>query len=432
MKTIRDAVHGDMVFDDLELGMIDTRTFQRLRGIKQLGTSNLVFPSAVHTRFEHSLGVCWLTKRILDRLARQGHGIDYRLAKAIRAASLLHDITHVPFGHTFEDERRLFDRHDEDTTRLDYFLDQPDLARVLSREGIADDVRSILLKSQSEPSLGQQLVVGTIAPDLLDYLRRDAFFCGLRLEYDDRLFQLFDISAGALVLKLHKKGTIRRDALSEIIHLLQMRYSLTERVYFHHAKIASGAMISKSLELALEAEVIRRQDLFHWRDDVLLDRLEQAGQTQTHLGDIMGDLLARRLYVPVYSLTLAGLGRPGIDFSQRDELASRYHADPTARRTGEQQLAGQLGVPESHVIIYCPSPRMSLKEANVAVETGPGCLSRLSDLHHPDVEALTQKHLHIWRFFVLVRKTLGVKNERATTCCEEYFGIPNHGYPATV
>ena len=66
MKIIRDAVHGDMAFDALERTVFDTPPVQRLRGVKQLGTSSLVFPSAVHTRFEHSLGAAWMAKRATE------------------------------------------------------------------------------------------------------------------------------------------------------------------------------------------------------------------------------------------------------------------------------------------------------------------------------------------------------------------------------
>ena len=69
-KLIRDAVHGDIELGPLEIELIDTPEFQRLRGIKQLGTAYLVFPSAVHTRFEHSLGTSWMAHRILQVLGR--------------------------------------------------------------------------------------------------------------------------------------------------------------------------------------------------------------------------------------------------------------------------------------------------------------------------------------------------------------------------
>src|SRR5690606_39688109 len=77
--------------------------------------------------------------------------------------------------------------------------------------------------------------------DLLDYLRRDSYFAGLRQDYDDRIYSYFCIEDGQLACDLTKRGLERHDARSEIVHLLRMRYFLTERVYFHHAKVISGA-----------------------------------------------------------------------------------------------------------------------------------------------------------------------------------------------
>lgn len=76
MKTIRDAVHGDIRLSDDKIRLIDTPTFQRLRGIKQLGTTSLVYPSAVHTRFEHSLGTAWVTEQLIAALARHGYAME--------------------------------------------------------------------------------------------------------------------------------------------------------------------------------------------------------------------------------------------------------------------------------------------------------------------------------------------------------------------
>src|SRR3977135_1333943 len=95
-KLIRDAVHGDIEMGPLEVELMDTPEFQRLRGIKQLGTAYLVFPSAVHTRFEHSLGTSWMAHRILEKVRRVGT-ISPDDETLIRVSALLHDITHIPF-----------------------------------------------------------------------------------------------------------------------------------------------------------------------------------------------------------------------------------------------------------------------------------------------------------------------------------------------
>src|ERR1044071_7158407 len=138
-KLIRDAVHGDIEIGPLEVELMDTPEFQRLRGIKQLGTAYLVFPSAVHTRFEHSLGTSWMAHRILESV-RRTTTVSEDDARLIRVAALLHDITHIPFGHTLEDERRVLPRHDKDEERVDYFLRNSAAGRILKREGIQDQV----------------------------------------------------------------------------------------------------------------------------------------------------------------------------------------------------------------------------------------------------------------------------------------------------
>src|SRR6266478_10040139 len=95
-KLIRDAVHGDIEMGPLEVELIDTPEFQRLRGIKQLGTAYLVFPSAMHTRFEHSLGATWMAHRIVSAL-RRGYAISTDDEARLRVTALVHDITHIPF-----------------------------------------------------------------------------------------------------------------------------------------------------------------------------------------------------------------------------------------------------------------------------------------------------------------------------------------------
>src|SRR2546421_8739744 len=174
-KLIRDAVHGDIEVSALEVELVDTPEFQRLRGIKQLGTAYLVFPSAMHTRFEHSLGTSWMAHRVLESVGRnQAIAEDDR--QLIRVAALLHDITHIPFGHTLEDERRVLPRHDKDEERVDYFLRASAIGRILKREGLQDLVIDTLKRDDTFLS---DIIGGGISADLLDYLRRDPYFCGL-------------------------------------------------------------------------------------------------------------------------------------------------------------------------------------------------------------------------------------------------------------
>src|SRR4051812_18995285 len=164
-KLIRDAVHGDIEMGALEVEIMDTPEFQRLRGIKQLGTVYLVFPSAVHTRFEHSLGTSWMAHRILESIRRSQSesAITADEEQLIRVSALLHDITHIPFGHTLEDERRVLPRHDKDEERVDYFLRTSTVGRILKREGIQEAVLGTIKGSDSFAS---DIVGGAISADL--------------------------------------------------------------------------------------------------------------------------------------------------------------------------------------------------------------------------------------------------------------------------
>ena len=182
----------------------------------------------------------------LIEIVRRTVALDEDEAQLIRVAALLHDITHIPFGHTLEDERRVLPRHDKDQDRVRYFLEEGNIGQILEREGIQ---QAIVKALTSGGSLISDIAGGAISADLLDYLRRDTYFCGLSQYYDPRIFESFVVEDGRLVINLEKRGILRRDALSELVNLLRIRYTLSERVYYHHTKVAAGAMVSKAVEL---------------------------------------------------------------------------------------------------------------------------------------------------------------------------------------
>src|SRR5215831_19294264 len=296
-KLIRDAVHGDIEMSPLEVELMDTPEFQRLRGIKQLGTAYLVFPSAVHTRFEHSLGTSWMAHRVLEAV-RRTRSISEDDARLIRVAALLHDITHIPFGHTLEDERRVLPRHDRDEERVDYFLKESAVGRILKREGIQDEIISAIRGNDTYRS---DIIGGAISAVLLDYLRRDTYFCGLSQYYDSRIFESFVIENGRLVMNLEKQGRVRQATLSALVNLLRIRYTLSERVYYHHTKISSGAMISKAVELALR-EGFTVKELRTLKDETLIWTLRELYTRDSTVAHLLNRLDARQLYRACYVL----------------------------------------------------------------------------------------------------------------------------------
>ena len=440
MKVIRDAVLGDIEVEPGLLELLDTSEVQRLRGVKQLGTASLVYPSAVHTRFEHSLGTLQLARRILERLEARAGGpvLSGREREATLASALLHDVTHIPFGHTLEDERRLFDRHDT-PERMLRFLRQGELARVLDRRGLRDSVEATLAAVPTAGPVGimAEIVRGTVGADLLDYLGRDAYFCGFRTTFDERIFRYFVLESGRLALAVVKDGLLRTDALSEVLNLLWLRYALCERVYYHHAKVAAGAAISKAVEIALDRG-LEVAELYPLRDEGLFEHLRARFGRSRRLRTLLARIEARRLYKRAYVLT------PVIGAAREEELVRRYHFDREARKQAESELARAIRVGSEDVIVYCPAAHMALKEADMPLLVGPRAKARtvpsvsrgppgaapaapdsgvvrLSDLGLPEVEVLRAKHRDLWRFYVFLAPERRERASSLSRACEELF-----------
>ena len=103
---VYDIIHGNIMIDPLATRIINTEEFQRLRNIKQLGCCNYVFPSAVHTRFEHSIGVYHLASKYIEILKKEIQFTENQI-KCILCAALIHDLGHGPYSHLFDE---LFDQ----------------------------------------------------------------------------------------------------------------------------------------------------------------------------------------------------------------------------------------------------------------------------------------------------------------------------------
>lgn len=417
-KTFRDPVHGDVTLDrDLEVELMDTPEFQRLRGIKQLGTASLVYPGAVHTRFEHSIGACWLARRMVAEMERaQGPLLSDEDKRVVYAAALLHDVSHIPFGHTFEDERHIFSRHDV-PDRVRGVLRRGGLGKALERLGLLESV-SLLLTGGGSRGL-RDIVSGTICADLLDYLARDAYFCGVQAGYDPRIFRYFRMDERGLYLEAQKNGIIREDAVSEVINLLRLRYFLSERVYYHHSKTASGAMISRAVECAVN-QGLTLDAMYDLTDDRLLMLLDLRFGKLKAVRRLLDHFLSHRLYKRAYVLTR----RVG-DHRVRD-LVATYHFDRAAREAAEQALIHKLKLKDGELIIYCPDDRMSLKEADVRVRIDSGPPRTLADLSMPEIRVLQEKHRNLWRFYVLVAPEHGDRLRAIGAACESWFTTSNH------
>ena len=432
---LREPVHGDIELTSEETRLLDTPELQRLRGIKQLGLAYLVFPGATHTRFEHSIGTLHMCERLVQAVNRNAardpgscHHITDSERRVLRIASLLHDVTHVPFGHNIEDQTGLLPRHDQ-PDRFARVLGDTELGAELDRIGLRKQVLDVLRgDADSTPPFWRQFVSDTIDADLLDYLRRDAHYTGLELRYDDRVIDYFRVDSRSqqFYVDCEKNGMLREDIVSELMRLLEIRYHFSERVYYHHAKIAAGALVSRMVELALRAGALTAEDLQEASDESLILRLEntdlgEAGATE-RLRRFVGRFQRRELPKRVLVLPYA------TNHAVQEELVEKYFTPgrPEPRFTWEasmEQAAQQHLGKNLDVILYCPARRMQLKEAKTLVRfpgqaSGEVPLDEFAD-EIPRLRDLGAAYPRMWKLYVFTSEPdMAVRRKLQDICLQ--------------
>jgi len=237
MKVVRDPIHGYVEIHDHEFPIIDTLPFQRLRGIKQLARADLVYPSLVHTRFEHSLGVMHVASEIGKRLK-----LDEPDLKILRLAALLHDIGHGPFSHVFENV--LENGTHEGVTRK-IITENKEITDAIGRCGV--DPEDVLEVFDDKTSISHEILSSPLDADKIDYLLRDAYHAGVA-------YGLFDYHRLIWTLDRHNDGykdnlctaAKGRDAL---LSFVLARHFMHLQVYQHHVRAISDNMLVRGMKL---------------------------------------------------------------------------------------------------------------------------------------------------------------------------------------
>ena len=245
-RVIRDPIHGYIhISEQLIWDLMNTREFQRLRRIRQLGSTPVVFPSGTHTRMLHSLGVYEVARRMLEEVDDLKEALTAREKLLVLAAALLHDVGHFPFSHSFEAIMNC--THEDYTIRI--IKGPSEIRDVLDRvdKDFADEVAAII--SHTHPnSILSQIISSQLDADRLDYLLRDSYYTGTsygRVDLD-RILRTMRVRNNVLALKQSSIYTVESYIMS--------RYHMYWQVYFHPN--------SRSFDSILKSLFLRLKDLY--------------------------------------------------------------------------------------------------------------------------------------------------------------------------
>lgn len=281
-QVFRDPVHDYIhIQHQLILDLIDTREFQRLRRIKQLGTASFTFHGAEHSRFTHSLGVYEIARRICDKFARNfpektpgDGGWDDSERLVVLCAALLHDIGHGPYSHTFE---RIFKTDHEALTVEIILSPETEVNKLLKAvaSDFPDKVASVIQKTYPNPQV-VQLISSQIDADRMDYLLRDAYFTGVN-------YGTFDLTRILRVIRPYSQGiAFQISGMHAVEDYIVSRYQMYMQVYFHP--------VSRSMEVILDHLLKRAKELhenpemyLHSQTDLLIPFFNQTSTLEDYL-----------------------------------------------------------------------------------------------------------------------------------------------------
>ncbi|MGP6207135.1 HD domain-containing protein [Cuniculiplasma sp. SKW3] len=238
-KNIQDPIWGAIELDPDLMRIVDTFEFQRLHWIRQLGMCFIVFPGAVHTRFQHSLGTMHVASLI-------GKKLEMDNLKEISTAALLHDIGHFPFSHSFENYfmRKYKLDHEKEGIRLIKGEEGTgSIGEAMDRAGI-DKKMVISILSKSAPENYVNVISGPLDADEMDYLARDSYFSGANLSP-------FDFQRIINMMKTDgKKIYIEYKGVSSVESIMISRFLMYKTVYFHKTVRIVQKMVERALEMA--------------------------------------------------------------------------------------------------------------------------------------------------------------------------------------
>lgn len=268
VREIRDPVFNFISLTGTEADIVNSSAFQRLRGIRQLAFANLVYPGALHTRFEHSLGVCYITDLMATAL-----NIPNEEKELLRLSALLHDIGHGPFSHISEDILEIYSQQDQskntykihELITADIIRQNDELNRHIRPSDI-DKIVKILASGYGDPLL-HSIVSGPLDADKQDYLLRDSYFCGVKYG----VFDLNQLHRELRSVRDEIEGKylmISKDGVHAVEQFVLAKYYITNQVYRHRVRLITDQMLIRAINRGIDNDDIEElQTLYTYRSD---------------------------------------------------------------------------------------------------------------------------------------------------------------------
>ncbi len=358
---VRDPIHGLIELSQKELNLINTKAFQRLRRVRQLAMAFLVYPGALHTRFDHSIGVMHIAGRICEQL-KQHREIDVECDQ-VRLAALLHDIGHGPFSHVSEylldqqapneaskksDQEKIHEK-----VTVDIVNNDAEICAVLSDEERHFVVN--IIKGKSTRDFRRDIVSSDLDADKMDYLLRDSYFAGVK-------YGMYDLEKIIESCRVHCEEdesylAISDEGIYALEQFLLAKHHMTQQVYSHKVRSISDAMIVRGIKLAIQEKNQELEKLYQYNynetsefienyieyhDERLIDILKRCEQKKAR--NIFDWLYRRRLFKKIGELPLK-------DVDSAPAKRRLLQMSNEQRLKWEKQIAEHLKIDSDYVIV---------------------------------------------------------------------------------
>ena len=288
---ITDPIHKNIKFTHIEKEIIDTHIFQRLRRIRQLAGAHLVYPGALHSRFEHSLGSMFLAGMAGQTLFDKGYFTDIDLIQQLRLAALLHDIGHGPYSHLFEEILKDSKNSSHEILGERIILETK-ISDIIKQNGYSPATISSLSFGKHHLRFLNEVISGGLSVDLMDYLPRDSYFSGTEYGKVDyfRIINSLEVASSKVL-------GINKSALYSYESMLISRYQMFKSVYFHKTVRSGEVMILHSMKHLNQSlhltDFDSLEDFFNLHDEKVLELLCNFRSSKSSPMDSFAVKLAR-------------------------------------------------------------------------------------------------------------------------------------------